>query len=763
MKRAFYLVLFFLLPACAPTLKMEQHGGAIHLGSDESPRQVAILPFVNATEEPGIDTLVRRNFANHFNSKNFRDVKLQVVDEKLILFEKSSGKNWQQATPAELTAALGADGLLYGKVTGHNRIYAGVYSQLGVEAEVWLVNSGSGKELFRLQESVRYHEGGIPTSPLSAVVTVVSTAMNLRDIQRVRMVNELCYRFMEKIPSPPTLATEARPLIKEILTNAAEAPFGPKRFIQVGLEGEPGMVASFDIGDFRKGLPMKEVKPGIYSGHYPVVPGDNIRDLPITVTLSRPGGYETSWIDTSGFVTMDTTPPPPVDGLLAKRYADRIELSWHGIKNLSDLKGYRVLRSESPLSGYHELSLVEVPAFTDSTALAGKNYYYRVAALDRAGNEAEPGDGLRASLASGEPQKVGGELKADAVWEGPCLVTAPVIVPQGVTLTIAPESRILFAPETGLQVRGRLSVQGSDAPVEFAPAGQGKWAGIALDGARADLNRFTISGAVAGISSRESELALDGGVISGCDIGVAVSGMRQVAVKKMTISGNGTGLRLTGSAAEVTASSILQNQVGIVADGFSGEIRDNNFLDNGVNIQAEKPLAVAPNWFGTVQSDSLKLVNVTASRVYDGRLPGGQVVQAAVDPYLHLTPEERQKKGTELLIEAGSYFRQRNFGKAMTLFAENLKVAPSAETYYYLSLCHQEMNELDRAIELLNEGTIKYPSDTLLWRSLGMLQYQRGEEAASRKALEEALRLSPDDRQARFIMERLKKAQRQSQ
>lgn len=37
-----------------------------------------------------------------------------------------------------------------------------------------------------------------------------------------------------------------------------------------------------------------------------------------------------------------------------------------------------------------------------------------------------------------------------------------------------------------------------------------------------------------------------------------------------------------------------------------------------------------------------------------------------------------------------------------------------------------------------------------------MLAYEKGDEAAARKALEESLRLSPDDRQARFVLERLK-------
>ena len=150
-------------------------------------------------------------------------------------------------------------------------------------------------------------------------------------------------------------------------------------------------------------------------------------------------------------------------------------------------------------------------------------------------------------------------------------------------------------------------------------------------------------------------------------------------------------------------------------------------------------------------------MNVTAAKVYDTRFPGGAAVTPTVDPYAAMNQEERQRKSAELLIEAGGYFRQRNFGKAAVLFNENLHLQPSAETYYYLGLCHQEMKESDKATTLLRDGTIKFPQDALLWKSLGMLMYEKGDDAAARDALSEALRLSPDDSQARFVSERLKK------
>ena len=128
---------------------------------------------------------------------------------------------------------------------------------------------------------------------------------------------------------------------------------------------------------------------------------------------------------------------------------------------------------------------------------------------------------------------------------------------------------------------------------------------------------------------------------------------------------------------------------------------------------------------------------------------------APASPFDNLSPEDRLTKSTEHLIEAGRYFRKRDYGKAAELFAENLLIRPSPETFFYLSLCHKEMKEDGRALGYLKEGTVKYPRNSLLWKSLGMLQYEKGEIEGARKALEEALRFSPDDRQSKFFLERL--------
>lgn len=751
-----FLLLLCFVSACAPTLKMEQTlNRECKLKEDDFPRQVAILPFENATNQVGLDQLVRRTFANHFSSKSYQDMKLPVVDEKVVQYEKSSGKRLLEASPREISAIVGSDGILFGRVTDYTRIYAAVYSQFGMEAEVWMLNARTGKEIFRLKESVRYHEGGIPTNPLSAVVTVVSTAMNLREIQKVRLVNELAYRFMEKIPAPTATAAYSRPVIKDVLSNASEGPFGPRRLVKAAMEGEPGLVATFDIGNFRKGIAMKEIKPGIYSGEYAVLPGDTTRDMPVTVTLTRPGGQENTWTDVNGFITIDTLPPAAVSGLKAKPLKDRIELSWSPVAGVPDLKGYKVLRSSQPISGYAEVALVEEPAFSDRSAQAGASYYYRVVPVDRAGNEAEGGEPVRAGLPSTGVVELSGRLPADTTLDGEYLVKTDLMVPSGITLTIADGTKIKFNAGTGLLVYGKLVVPGSESGVEFAPARQVAWSGVTIDGGRIDVRRIRVSGASVGIDMRNVEGAIDGSIITGGETGIAIRGMTAVSVKGCTIVEANTGVRLNATGAAVTGCEISRNRVGVDVDGYTGDFRDNSLLGNDINIRSKAPAKIAVNYFGTILADELRVENVAVEQVYDAKPPTGKAVALVVDPYRKLSPEERKRRGTELVTQAGESFRRSNYGKASALFSEAVRVDPTAETYYYLGICHQEMQESDKAIALLKEGTAKFPSDPLLWKSLGLLSSEKGDTETARRALTEALRLSPGDRQAKFLLERL--------
>ena len=56
------------------------------------------------------------------------------------------------------------------------------------------------------------------------------------------------------------------------------------------MKGESGLVGHFDIGNFKTGIPMKEVSPGLYTGNYRVKKGDKIDNALIVTSLSNEEG-----------------------------------------------------------------------------------------------------------------------------------------------------------------------------------------------------------------------------------------------------------------------------------------------------------------------------------------------------------------------------------------------------------------------------------------------------------------------------------------
>lgn len=759
MIRLFLISILFSLMfiSCASVPEISQiikEPTTVNVADEELPKTVAVIPFENKTEEVGIANQVRKTFYNHFSSKPYSDIELNIVDEKIVQLERKTGKNILDLPPKDICEALGCDGLIYGRVTDYKKVYAGVYSQLGVEAEIWLINTKTGKEVFRIKDSVRYHEGGVPLSPLSAIMTAVSTALNLREIQQIRMVNELCHKFNERIPSPSGII-EQRPVIKEVLTNAKESPFGKGKTIQVGAEGDKGMVATFDIGNFKKAIPMKEKQPGIYIGEYVVMPGDNINEAPIIVSLKKPLGYETQWIDVTGFVTIDTTPPPQVKGLKAKGFYDRIEVSWEGLSNVPDLKGYKVLRSEKPLSDFKEVGVVEHSFFEDKNVEQGKIYYYRVCAFDAAGNISEIQDAVKGVLPTKEPQVLSGILEKDTTLSGAYIVKNRLKIPKGITLKIEPETRMLFTENALLIVEGKIIINGKDNTIEFVSYEGKKWEGILIENANVNIIGFKVKNAKKGLSINSTEGLIENGTIIDCDTALSVSGVPSPLIKNLTISGNKIGIDLTKTNTALSLCNIFQNETGIKLFGFSGEIKDSNIYDNSVNIVSETTLKIGANYFGSTNTDEMRLKSIELTRVYDSKAPHGKIVEPITNPYAKLSQEERQKKATELVIEAGNYFRQRNFGKAVTIFEEALKAQPSPEIYYFIAFCYQEMKEDEKALKYLTEGIEKYQKEPSLKRSLGLFYYQKGNEQEAKKVFEEVLKLNPEDRQVKFIMERL--------
>ena len=579
-------------PDVAPAVKVEERQKI------ELPTVVAVLPFANETQTPDAAERVRKGFYNFFSSAPYVDVELAFVDEGIVRLERSTGRTVANLRPQEICQAIGCDGLLFGKVTGYEKTFGGVYSRLHAEAEVWLVNAKTGQEVMRVKDSVSYLEGGIPLSPLGAIMSALSAAANVREIQETRMVSELAAKLVAKMPQPSGAPSVRRPVIKELISNVAEGPFGSGNIVRVGIEGEPGGVGVFDIGNFKRGLPMREKQPGVYLGEYAVLPGDNTRDMPIIAYLKRPSGPESQWIDTAGLVAIDTSVPERVSGLRARGFRDRVEISWDSLRDVPDLSGYRVLRSEQALSGYRQVAQLELSTFEDRSVKPDVAYYYRVVALDKSGNASEISATVSARLSTKEPSILTGEASRDTVLSGIYVLKGQFTIPHGVTLSIGPETSIVAEKDASIRVQGKLSVDGTNGLVSLFSRRAEKWAGVVLDGGQISMKGVLLSGAQTGLLLRDAGGVIENVAVTDNEVGIHIAGLSGAIVRNCWVAGNKTGIVLLGADAKILQSTIVRNGIGLSLKGFSGEVSENVIIDNDQNILSDFPLKLDPNYIG---------------------------------------------------------------------------------------------------------------------------------------------------------------------
>lgn len=743
----------------APTGRKEDGRAQPPVAAEALPRSVAILPFDNATTDTNIAEEVRRAFYNQFSSKPYGDIELAAIDAKVLAMQRDnrSGQRDQDKSYYQtLCQSLGCDGVIAGKVLDFRKVFAGVYSELAVTAEISLIDARSGEIVLSRKEEVTFREGGISLTPIGLAMSAMSAALNLRDIQRVRLVSELGYTIAKSIPDPAGGIALPGPRIEGLLSNAGESPFGLGKVITIAMQGDSNGSAVFDIGNYRRALPMVEKKPGVYVGEYHVLDGDAARKAPLIATLRSRNGLVTSWYDTN-LIDIDSQPPAAPTRLTARSKPGLVMLKWEGLTQVSDLAGYQVLRSSQPLSGFTPIATVQTPEFIDQESGDDQFRYYRIIALDQAGNASEPGPIARGRVLATGDLLLSGRIDADMEVAGNLRVSGELIVPAGVTLQIAAGARMRFEPKASLIVRGGLNSDSRDEPIEFLAYDDSAWNGIDVDGGNIGLRGFNLSGATTGIHLRDARGILEGGQIQKCDTGLLINGAGGTSLHELRISENKLGVRLERSDAELTLNRIAGNDVGVEMHAFTGVLRDNAIFQNTVNLRADEGTLLEANFWGSLDPSVLRIEGGVAREALNRAPPDGKVVTLRVSPCAGLTPEGCQRKSAEVMIEAGRLFRAKNYGRALTQFETVIAAQPSADAYYFAAMCHQEMQEEARGIERLRDGVAAFPNEPSLRRALGMLYFQRGEGQLAREQIGEALRLSPNDRQAAFILQRLDK------
>jgi fibronectin type 3 domain-containing protein/N-acetylneuraminic acid mutarotase len=112
------------------------------------------------------------------------------------------------------------------------------------------------------------------------------------------------------------------------------------------------------------------------------------------LTIDPRGGTNTKIDYVEIRTATDVTPPAAVASLTATaNSASSVSLSWLAGSD-SDLAGYVVYRATAQSGPYSRINgpILSSPSYTDISAPAGTTVYYRVTALDQAGNESSPAE-----------------------------------------------------------------------------------------------------------------------------------------------------------------------------------------------------------------------------------------------------------------------------------------------------------------------------------------------------------------------------------
>ncbi|MBF0227284.1 MAG: DUF799 family lipoprotein [Desulfobacterales bacterium] len=636
---------------------------------DHIPLTVAILPFVDKSKsQKGID-IVRKSFYNHFSSLPFKDLEIHRVDEILKNAGFTDVETIAQTEPEKFKEILNVDAVIYGTVSDFDKIFAGIFSQVKVGAQIKMYDT-NGHFLWSGEHSISYNQGGVPLTPVGMVGSIIAAALNQREIQLLRACDDLFRDMVKTIPTPTLAKANRLPVIELLVQDSKGISKIAGQELKVAIKGSPRMKAWFDIGDFRKNIPMDEVEPGGYVGIYKIIPGDNIEKALVTGYLADDSGATSSWIDALSFVTFDTVPPKSPEGLTLSGKDKSITLEWKN-NNEHDLLKYNIYRSKTPLTGFEHIGSTEFTKFEDKNLNNFESYFYKISASDKAGNESLKSNFFKAVPIPKGPIFIKGSIEKDTEWylgSSPYIIDDTVIVSENATLTIEPGVNIK-SKGAPIIIKGGFIAKGTkDKIISFDSEKPNKtWEGIVFDDAKNQNNIIEfcrIKQAKIGTLCKSSSLTIINSEYSENGKGFEISGgFSEVTIKaciihknkaegmfisegsKVSIIGNkiinnkGSGIFIGMSAyAVIQENDITYNEKnGILIDEGKALILNNNIYDNAVfgikNSDKGVPVEVNSNYWGG--NDWKKIFSLTSGKVkieniLDSIYPQGKSIKVPV-------------------------------------------------------------------------------------------------------------------------------------
>lgn len=204
----------------------------IHVAADyeqAAPQKIAILPFADhGSANYVVDKLpltfrdsqkradwawtdanrMRRAVSGYMASREFQEANLIQIDEVLAEHGIDTEQKLKSVTPETLGKWLGVDAVVYGEITHYEAYYAFLVSAWQVGANVKIVSTHNGEELFTANGS-RFSVDLRPAfDPMDIAINSGLSLLELRDVTLARAEEEDAREIVLRIPRSEKLKSD---------------------------------------------------------------------------------------------------------------------------------------------------------------------------------------------------------------------------------------------------------------------------------------------------------------------------------------------------------------------------------------------------------------------------------------------------------------------------------------------------------------------------------------------------------------------------
>jgi hypothetical protein len=698
---------------------------------------------VDAKSEKGgfIADLARGVIHNQLAGKGYDMRVLRLVDQSL------AGESFASQPAQVLCDKLEVDGLVYPEIVTATMVTGVAYDLFKIEAKIRLVNK-AGTELGSWQDSASKRKIALPTSPVGIAATIAGALLDESARKQMRLViYDWGWKVCQFVPDNPL--GKSLPEVISVESNIDQGVFGVGQQIKVAVVAEKNLRCTFDLGGFKKNLPLSYSGEATYQGVYVVQEGDRVAGQPLSIHLFRPNGVERIWLETGATVTIDGVLPPAPAKVEAQASREGVTLQWSLPKG-EDLKSFAIEKSNTAVGDFTPLATTKDLRYLDAEVSQGNTYYYRIRSVDPAGNRSTNEKTIQVTMPYFDEVTLTGALSGTLV-AGVYRVVGQAAVARGEVLNVGAGSKLTMAPEAGIRVDGILNVKGTSLrPTIFD--GQG-WKGIVVgDQGQAEFSFANLKGCTACVETDGGSVLMHSVSIKGAGgDGIVVKEDGILAFKGGRISGCKRGVAITGGRGNIEESTLTGNDIGLDLTGGDIALNKNNLFDNRESdLRTRRKLVLDGNYLGSTSVKELHLAgDVLVKSLLDAPFPHGRTVVLVDDK--QITPEALQKRFDTHKQQGIAAFKERKFGDAFQQLSKALKIKEDKEVYLYLAYAQSSMGEEDKMAQTLEQGITAFPYEIRLYQIYVKYLAAHGKKEKALALLEKAMKMNPEDQNLLFM------------